>query len=70
MLKILLIPILTFAISGCYVTIGAGSKRVVTDTSCSVMKPMRCSRTDTAETLTQCKMHNAVYDSLCKKVAK
>lgn len=59
--------ILTFGISGCS-SIGKafGPTRVVTDTTCATMRPMRCSRQDTAETLRQCKAHNRVYDTLCK----
>jgi hypothetical protein len=60
---ILSIATLTFVISGCS---HFGGQKVVVDTTCSVMTPMRCSRSDTPETLDQCRRHNAVYDRLCK----
>lgn len=63
-----LILTLTFGISGCssMLTKAFGPKRIVTDTTCATIRPMRCSRSDTPETLRQCKQHNAVYDRLCK----
>jgi len=71
MLKILTSLILSFVListlGGCasMVKKAFGPTRVVTNTYCSVAKPMRCSKRDTPETLAQCKAHNFKFCSQC-----
>lgn len=63
MLRLLALPLILMPMAAC-VTLGSGLTRYV-DTACTAFQPITYSSHDTAETITEIRAHNRVYDKLC-----
>lgn len=64
MMKLMLLCVATFAISGC-----ASTGKVAPSASCASFEVIRPSRADTLETKRQVLAHNQTWRALCQKEA-
>ena len=76
LLAIGFVIVLALILAGCQTTTATGAIDGVSTLAkadrgrpaiCGAIEPIRWSRSDTAETITQVKEHNAVFDALCRR---